>query len=109
MPHLLYQFRFAYSGWRTVQITLGGESYSALADGLQSALFRAGGSPIEHRTDSLSAAFHNCAEEQKLTQSYEALCTHYNLQATRNNRGVSHENGAIECAQALSNAVWIRL
>jgi hypothetical protein len=94
----LYQFRFAYSGWRYVQITLGGESYSALADGLQSALFRAGGSPIEHRTDSLSAAFHNCAEEQKRTQSYEALCTHYNLQATRNNRGVSHENGAIECA-----------
>ena len=96
--HLLYQFRFAYSGWRYVQIILGGESYSALADGLQSALFRAGGSPIEHRTDSLSAAFNNSVEEQKLTQSYEALCTHYNLQATRNNRGVSHENGAIECA-----------
>jgi hypothetical protein len=57
--HLLYQFRFAYSGWRYVQITLGGESYSALADGLQSALFRAGGSPLEHRTDSLSAAFNN--------------------------------------------------
>ncbi|MSP28413.1 MAG: IS21 family transposase [Methylococcales bacterium] len=98
LPHLLYQFRFAYSGWRFVQITLGGESYSALADGLQSALFRAGGSPIEHRTDSLSAAFNNHAEEQKLTQLYDALCRHYNLQATRNNRGVSHENGAIECA-----------
>ena len=96
--HLLYQFRLAYSGWRYVQITLGGESYSALADGLQSALFRAGGSPIEHRTDSLSAAFNNSVEEQKLTQSYQALCSHYNLQATRNNRGVSHENGAIECA-----------
>src|SRR5450631_2304979 len=96
--HLLYQFRFAYSGWGYVQIILGGESYSALADGLQSALFRAGGSPVEHRTDSLSAAFINSVEEQKLTQSYEALCTHYNLQATRNNRGVSHENGAIECA-----------
>jgi len=96
--HLLYQFRLAYSGWRYVQIILGGESYSALADGLQSALFHAGGSPIEHRTDSLSAAFNNSVEEQKLTQSYEALCTHYNLQATRNNRGVSHENGAVECA-----------
>jgi len=96
--HLLYQFRFAYSGWRYVQIILGGESYSALADGLQSALMLAGGSPVEHRTDSLSAAFNNSVEEQKLTQSYEALCTHYNLQATRNNRGVSHENGAIECA-----------
>lgn len=96
--HLLYQFRFAYSGWRYVQIILGGESYSALADGLQSALSLAGGSPLEHRSDSLSAAFNNSTEEQKLTQSYEALCAHYNLRATRNNRGVSHENGAIECA-----------
>jgi hypothetical protein len=69
--HLLYQFRLAYSGWRYVQVTLGGESYSALADGLQSALSRAGGSPIEHRTDSLSAAFNNHAEEQELTQSYK--------------------------------------
>ena len=96
--HLLYQFRLAFSGWRYVQIVLGGESYSALADGLQSALMLAGGSPIEHRTDSLSAAFNNHAEEQKLTQSYEALCAHYNVRATRNNLGVSHENGAIECA-----------
>ena len=96
--HLLYQFRFAYSGWRYVQIILGGESYSALADGLQSALMLAGGSPVEHRTDSLSAAFINSVEEQQLTQSYDALCAHYNLRATRNNCGVSHENGAIECA-----------
>jgi transposase InsO family protein len=96
--HLLYQFRFAYSGWRYVQIVLGGESYSALADGLQSALLLAGGSPIEHRTDSLSAAFINSNEEQTLTQAYHALCEHYNIRATRNNLGVSHENGAIECA-----------
>ncbi len=96
--HLLFQFRFAYSGWRYVQIILGGESYSALADGLQSALALAGGSPAEHRTDSLSAAFNNHAEEQKLTQTYEALCAHYNLRVTRNNLGVSHENGAIKCA-----------
>ena len=36
--HLLYQFRLAFSGWRHVHIIQGGESYSALADGLQSAL-----------------------------------------------------------------------
>ena len=58
----------------------------------------AGGSPVEHRTDSLSAAFINSAEEETLTNAYNALCDHYNLKATRNNRGVSHENGAIECA-----------
>ena len=53
-PHLLYQFRLAYSGWRDVHIIQGGESYSALADGLQTALHKLGGAPMEHRTDSLS-------------------------------------------------------
>lgn len=51
--HLLYQFRLAYSGWRSVTAIQGGESYAALACGLQRALKQAGGSPIEHRTDSL--------------------------------------------------------
>jgi hypothetical protein len=36
-------------------------------------------------------------EAQKdLTERYEALCRHYGMAATRNNRGVSHENGAVE-------------
>jgi hypothetical protein len=70
--HRLYQFRLAYSGWRSVTLAQGGESYAALACGLQRALQQARGSPIEHRTDSLSAA--------------------------RNNLGQSHENGVVECA-----------
>jgi len=94
--HLLYQFRLAYSGWRHVHIIRGGESYSALADGLQNALYALGGSPQEHRTDSLSAAYINDAEKQRLTLSYKALCQHYHMQGTTNNPGVSHENGAIE-------------
>ena len=96
--HLLYQFRFAYSGWRYVQVVLGGESYSALAEGLQAALHLAGGSPLEHRTDSLTAAYNNRAEQETLAVAYEGLCQHYQIQPTRNNLGVSHENGAIECA-----------
>ncbi len=52
--HLLYQFRLAHCGWRHVHITQGGESYSALADGLQQALHALGGAPKEHRTDSLT-------------------------------------------------------
>jgi len=57
-----------------------------------------GGAPLEHRTDSLSAAFRNCRKDQKegLSQRYESLCQHYNLLPTRNNRGKGHENGAIE-------------
>ncbi len=96
--HLLYQYRLAYSGWRHVHIIRGGESYSALADGLQNALRKAGGAPREHRTDSLSAAYVNAAQKQRLTEDYEDLCKHYGMRPTRNNLGVSHENGAIETA-----------
>lgn len=96
--HLLYQFVLTYSGIRYAQIVHGGESYSALAEGLQNALFSIGGVPLEHKTDSLSAAFNNAYEEQKLTKSYELLCNHYDIKAIRNTKGVSHENGAVETA-----------
>src|SRR3546814_2847923 len=33
-----------------------------------------------------------------LTHRYDALCRHYRMEPTRNNRGVAHENGAIESA-----------
>lgn len=54
--------------------------------------------PQEHRTDSLSAAFRNLAPEiqEDCTTRYDALCGHYGMVASRNNRGVAHENGAIE-------------
>jgi len=94
--HLLYQFRLAYSGWRSVTVVQGGESYSALASGLQRALRQAGGSPVEHRTDSLSAARNN--RENVWTEAYSDLCAHYQMQPTRNNLGQSHENGVVECA-----------
>ena len=70
--HLLCQFRFAYSGWRSVSIIRGGESYSALADGLQTALRKLGGAPREHRSDSLSAAYVNASQKRYLTDSYKA-------------------------------------
>ena len=95
-PHLLYQFRLAYSGWRSVTVVQGGESYAALATGLQRALQQAGGSPVEHRTDSLSAARNN--RQNVWTDAYSELCEHYQMTPTRNNLGQSHENGVVECA-----------
>ena len=50
----LYHFVLAYSGWEHVGVVLGGESFTALAENLQNALFSLGGVPGEHRTDSLS-------------------------------------------------------
>ena len=95
-PHLLYHYRLAFSGWSYVKVICGGESYTALSTGLQNALWRCGGVPREHRTDSLSAAFNNLAEKTELTKRYRDLCRHYQLVPTRNNPGLSHENGAIE-------------
>ena len=66
--------------------------------GLQEALYEIGGSPKEHRTDSLSAAYKNDRHisNDDLTDSYKELCTYYNMLPTRNNKGVSHENGSVE-------------
>ena len=76
----------------------GGESFTALAVGLQNALWSLGGVPVEHRSDSLSAAFRNLDDDARVDQTrrYEALCAHYDMTPTRNNTGVAHENGAVE-------------
>ena len=98
--HMLYHFRLAYSNWSYMKIIHGGESFTALATGLQDALWKLGGVPCEHRTDSLSAAFKNLtsAEYEDITRNYESLCEHYGMTATRNNRGKGHENGSVESA-----------
>jgi hypothetical protein len=97
-PHLIYQFALAHSGWRATEIVDGGESFTALSSGLQSALWELGGAPEEHRTDSLSAAFKNLPdlERREWTSRYAALCAHYGMRPSRNNPGESHENGSIE-------------
>jgi hypothetical protein len=96
--HRLFHFRLAFSGWEHAAVVLGGESFSALSEHLQDALWKLGGVPAEHRSDSLSAAYKNLnADAQSdFTRSYADLCKHYGMCATRNNRGEAHENGSIE-------------
>jgi transposase InsO family protein len=96
----LYHFRLPFSGFESAHVVLGGESFVALAEGLQNALWTLGGAPQQHRSDSLSAAFRNLVadEREDATRRYEALCAHYGMTPTRNNAGVSHENGSIESA-----------
>ena len=115
LDHRLYHFRLAYSGFEHAHVILGGESYVALAEGLQNALWALGGAPLEHRSDSLSAAFRNLDQDARedLTRRYNALCAHYGMQPTRNNRGVAHENGGIESAhghlrKAVEDALLMR-
>src|ERR1700691_5971064 len=98
----LYHFRLPFSGFEHAHVVLGGESFVALAEGLQNALWALGGVPEQHRSDSLSAAFRNLDADAKedLTKRYEAFCAHYGMTPTRNNPGVAHENGSIEGSHA---------
>ena len=98
LDHRLYHFRLAYSGFEHAHVVLGGESYVALAEGLQNALWALGGVPQEHRTDSLSAAFKNLdkSAQADLTDRVDDLCRHYGMTPTRNTKGVAHENGSVE-------------
>ena len=115
LTHRLYHFRLAFSGFEHAHVVLGGESFVALAEGLQNALWALGGAPLEHRSDSLSAAFRNLDRDaqEDLTVRYEAFCGHYGMTPTRNNPGVAHENGSIESShghlkKALEDALLLR-
>ena len=115
LAHRLYHFRLAFSGFEHAHVVLGGESYVALAEGLQNALWGLGGVPREHRSDSLSAAFCNMDRntQEDLTQRYQELMRHYGMTPTRNNLGVAHENGSIESShghlkKALEDALLLR-
>lgn len=115
LDHRLYHFRLAWCGFGHAHVVLGGESFVALAEGLQNALWLLGGAPKEHRSDSLSAAFRNLDKDARadLTRRYEELCRHYGMTPTRNNRGIAHENGAIEgphghLKRAIKDALLLR-
>lgn len=115
LEHRLYHFRLAFSGFAHAHVVLGGESFVALAEGLQNALWALGGVPLEHRSDSLSAAFRNldAAAQEDLTQRYQGLMRHYDMTPSRNNPGVAHENGSIESPhghlkRALEDALLLR-
>jgi hypothetical protein len=78
-------------------------------------LWALGRAPLQHRTDSLSAAFRNLDRDaqEDVTRRYEALCAHYRMTPTRNNPGLAHENGAIESPhghlkQAVADGLLLR-
>ncbi len=107
LDHRLYHFRLVYSGFEHAHVVLGGESFVALAEGLQNALWALGGAPFEHRSDSLSAAFRNLGPDARedMTRRYDGLCAHYGMTPTRNNKGVAHENGSVESSHGHIKAI----
>ena len=98
-PHLLFQLILSHSGWRYAEVAAG-ETFLALQQGLQNALWTLGGVPQILRSDNLSAATHEVKHSRgrALNDNYAALLDHYGLRSTRINRGQSHENGVAEQA-----------
>lgn len=96
--HLLFHYWLAFSGWQHVKVIEGGESFTAPTEGMQEALWQLGGAPATNRTDRLSAAYRNLAPHDDAATGYQAFCDHYSIEPTRNNLGVSHENGSVEAA-----------
>jgi hypothetical protein len=112
--HLLFEFVLSYSGWRSVCLAFG-ETFEALVDGLQGALWELGGVPEIARSDNLSAATHELKRSggRTLNARFAAVLAHYGLRSTRIHPGRSHENGVVEQAHhrlklALGQALVIR-
>lgn len=113
-PHLVYHLVLTYSNVEAASICFG-ETFEALAEGIERALWQIGGVPAQHRTDHLSAAVRQLHKEgaEDWTARYQALMAHYGMQPTWNNAGVAHENGDIEQShyrfkQAVDQALRVR-
>ena len=110
-PHLLYHFVLTYSNWESVSLCYS-ETFEALSEGFQGALWRLGGVPEEHRTDNLSAATHELAKSRGrgFTERYQELLGHYGMRGSKNTPGRAHENGDVESSHGgLKNVVDQRL
>ena len=112
--HLLFEFLLRFSGWRFVQLAYG-ETYEALVEGLQNALWTLGGVPEIARSDNLSAATHELKQSagRALNKRFASVLAHYEMRSTRIRPGQSHENGAVEqghyrLKSALAQALVLR-
>ncbi len=97
LVHLLFTFKLSFSSWCWFQVAFG-ETYEALVEGLQGALWELGGVPQVLRHDNLSAATHELKRSggRSLTTRFRDVLDHYDLKSTRINAGEAHENGVAE-------------
>ena len=94
-PHLLYHFVLTYSNWESVTICFS-ENLESLSEGFQNALWQVGGSPYRHRTDRLTAAMSNFANQPKFGARYKALLDHYGIEGSKTQASSPNENGDVE-------------
>ncbi len=82
LDHRLYHFRLAFSGWEHAHVVLGGESFVALAEGLQNALWALARPTAAPQRQSVGRPFRNLDADtrQDQTRRYEVLCYNQNAQ-----------------------------
>ena len=110
--HLVYHFVLTYSNWETVTVCFS-ESFEALSEGLQNALWELGGVPERHRSDRMSSAVNNLSAAKDFTQRYEGLLKHYGMQGEKIQAGKANENGDAESShrwfkEAVDQALLLR-
>lgn len=104
--HLLFEFVLSFSGWTWTGLSYS-ETFEALSEGLQGALWELGACPEVARSDNLSAATHEIklTGGRALTTRYQALLEHYGLASTRIQPGRAHENGVAEQKHARTKSL----
>ncbi len=77
-PHLLFHLVFVYSNVEAVRVCFA-ESFEALVEGLEGALWALGGVPRQHRTDHLGAAIRprDAEGQAQARERYAAVMRHY--------------------------------
>jgi len=95
--HLMYHFVLTYSNWEAGNVCFS-ESFEALSDGFQRAVWQLGGVPTRHRTDRMTAAVPAKQKDKQrhFTRRYEALMRHYKIESYRIQTSKANENGDIE-------------
>ena len=114
LKHLIFEVVLSHSK-RTWADVAFGETYEALLDGLQRALWSFGAVPQVIRLDNLSAATHELRRGggRALNERFRAVLDHYGTKASLITPGRAHENGIAEqrhyrTISALAQALVLR-
>ena len=115
LKHLLYHFRLAYSGFSHAHVVLAGRASPPWPRGCRTPCGASAGRRLSTAATASRRRIGNLDRDQRedATARYAALCEHYGMAPSRNNRGESHENGAVEgphghLKRALADALLLR-
>jgi hypothetical protein len=110
--HLLFHFMLPYSRWEHVSLCYS-ESLESLTKGYDEAVWALGFVAPEHRTYNLTAATQSFGSSRVFTKHWQEVMDHYSVVPSRNNPGISNENGSVEKShdllkKAISQQLMIR-